>query len=391
VKPTVGQGNKQSDNAKSNYMRQEDHRIITEKVANILAPQANLRLFISASGEHVDLIREDVISHHSYQNLKNVYKHICEARREYLQHGFSDDFQYSLGYASHYIQDLMAITTSDKALSGYSKQYHDSIEAKISGHSRYIASEGIEPVILRGYSEVTAFVRKQIGDVLAHQDRALSKTEESLELCFKTCLSVAKAICRNDGGFFQGDTVNRLVSQIEQDLNELRNLNDEMLSKCTRYINQAKDRLDLEKAIYGSEQHKPFNRFLQKIMGENKRHIKKGHTIFTNCEAIVIREIDRTAKLKETISERISSSIIHIETILFNDYGREFHKRSDEAFWYLFDPQEYKQDEEIKMLLKKFHMELFRLQDDFREKRRTIKSLLQKVVFTTKTRKHKET
>ena len=60
-------------------------------------------------------------------------------------------------------------------------------------------------------------------------------------------------------------------------------------------------------------------------------------------------------------------------------------------FMYLDQNRLQKQDEEIKMLLKKFHMELFRLQDDFREKRRTIKSLLQKVVFTTKTRKHKET
>lgn len=181
-------------------MKQNDHRIITKKVANMLAPQANLSLLITSSGEPPDLIRENDISHHSYKNLQNIFNRIRNARREFLHNGMSDNFQSSLGYAFHYIQDLMAISTRDKALSGRSKNLHDEIESKFSRYSNYIASEGIKPEPLDGESEVISFIKRQVEYVMERHDESLSNPRDSLERCFKTCLSLALAICNNEGG-----------------------------------------------------------------------------------------------------------------------------------------------------------------------------------------------
>jgi len=352
-------------------MRQNDHRNITKKVATMLAPQVDLALLITSSGEHPDLIREDEISHHSCGNLHNVFNRIRDARREFLNNSFSDSFQYSLGYAFHYIQDLMSISTPDKALRGRSKNLHDEIEAKFSRYSNYIASEGIKPESLNGEKEVTSFIKSQVEWVMGHPEEVFSNPEVSLERCFITCLSIAFAICRNESGFLKGDFIYKIFGETEQLLEQFNNLNAKMLKTCEQHVNYANYFLDKEKNLHREKRGFLFY-FFDFISGEHSR--RKGRIQSQAKSAIekVYREIKGSEKETRGISAETINNIIRIETLLDNDYEIEYQKRQSEVSWYLFDSSKYKHAGEIRGRIKDIKTELERLQEDFIEKRKMI-------------------
>jgi len=343
-------------------LKQVDHRAITRKVAERLTIGANRELFVISSGEHPDIVREDYTGHHSIGNLKNLFSNIDEARTEFLKNGASRRFQSSLGYACHYIEDLMAITTADNTLRGHLLELHNQIEPKISGYSNQIASEGIEPLALHGRAAIQSFVKQQVQQVLEQPDRALVQTEYSLEVCFLTCLSVAIAVCRDDTGFALGDEVNSLIAALERDSNQLALTTNAMFEKCERYIVQAKYRIDLERKLFASNRRSLLPYVFSVLSFGKARLNAKLRKIFRNCARAVTRELGLSQTAVGNLRQSISANINRLHIVLMGAYGSEFELRNRERGWYLFDPTNYKSESEARKSLDKYRGESARLQ-----------------------------
>lgn len=98
-------------------MKHTNHKEITGEVAKRIACGADISLLVTASGEGPDLIGRGGWGHHSTKNTQVIARFVRQARTERLERGTAREFQLRLGYALHYIQDLLAYATAEPWLS----------------------------------------------------------------------------------------------------------------------------------------------------------------------------------------------------------------------------------------------------------------------------------
>lgn len=321
-------------------MKQKDHLKITEEVIKRIAPskQGHLKLLIAASGEHPDLEREVDCSHHSTHNLEQIDYLIRKARQEFLRDGLSEEFQRSLGYALHYIQDLLTIATPDYSLHGESLSLHNEIESKLSKYTDSIAYEGINPEPLEGEGKVLSFVHQTIEGISSPQ-YALHNPVVALERCFRTCVSVTNAVFNNERGFSKGseavqisDKIKRLTKRIRTRLDEMPGTVKETVLRTEKYV----------RSLEEVQEAKQWRRsFVQEVYYDTwlRSDLRKLHEM-------------------ENWESELWESISKLNEIIESGYEQDYEIRQTNATWYDLGPAEFRTVQELKELVRNANEEL---------------------------------
>jgi len=334
-------------------MKQRDHRKITSEVVRRVAPATDLSRLIKASGEFPDLDSRGKCSHHSRQNSERVFARIRKARHELLSNGYSLEFQRSLGYALHFIQDLSAICTAASSLRGDYASLHNEIESKLSRYSGAVAYEGIAYERLEGEKDVVSFLKRRISNLCQDPQHGLEQPVETLETCFETCLSVADAVCNNERGFEKGSAALEISGTIEIELRRMRDRLDAM----PRFIEGVVRRSEayLQNVEYLSARTKPKRRSLigqliAVLSGDRDGYREQLQRQKGLYEVWFSTERDRLREVRDW-QNTVREAILALSGILDDGYEGAYQVRYANRSWYALGEVKYRGTDSLKALV----------------------------------------
>jgi hypothetical protein len=316
-----------------------------------------LRLLTLASGEHPDLIKEDTVSHHCVLNVKLVNSRMRDARQEYLRSGFSDEFQSLLGYAFHYIQDLLVVNTTAKQLGNPLLSIHNQAEVMLSRYTQFIPFEAINPISLEGEKEVISFVRKNIDDVSIDPEFVLTNPEKALERSYWTCLSVANAICNNESGFAKGERAIIIKDEIQDTLALLGDRLNKAHESLERTISQSKWLMEQEEIEYARKTRSFIQKLISMVLLAGYRH-QQNKLRMKSISKAMFRNLGHEIEGIKNLNGKISACLVTINELLKNDYEKEFEFRRLNRTWYACDYRKYIPTNELRELVEKIEEKL---------------------------------
>jgi hypothetical protein len=317
-------------------VKHTDHQKITGEVAKRIACGVDMGLLVTASGEAADLTGKEGWGHHSTKNTQVIARFVRQARKECLERGTTREFQRRLGYALHYMQDLLAYATAEPWLQGESLTLHDRIEAKLSRYTNSIAYEGIAPKPLDGWQQVHAFIMENVELTQEDPEVALRNPQAVLERCFRACLSVANAVVNNDIGFDKGSEAitarNAIVSALERIGEHIQRVEEASAETSS----DAKFFADLERSQWASLSL--VGKALAAIRGKGLQHRHKRAVKRIRRPFLVqLNTLERIKREKAEAARHVG----RLRDIADAHYEEERAKRELDGAWYGVHRQEF--------------------------------------------------
>jgi len=328
-------------------MKEKVHRRISEEVAKKLWPNRDCQTFVIATATF-DWPGTDVRHHpaEDRDNVRRIQILTRRARHQYLETGFSQEFQCRLGDIFHLIQDGF-ISSDDMDV-------HNRIEGLVSRCLEQFPFYGIEATSFTTQPQVFAFLRREV--------RPLQEAEEILASAFRVCLSIGKATTGPRSRFKLGEQANHLVRKAERLLQQVENQASQWKSEADGVLEAYESYFDSQVTDKAAERERgraaAKESVLRRIIRALRREERRYEQEIQEVERKKATWLGRSRAAKEAHLNRlleqgrqVASTLHRLKDILARGYESRYAFMERNASWVGIDIEEFRTSGELESII----------------------------------------
>lgn len=328
-------------------MKEKAHRRISEEVAKKLWRNRDCETLVIATATF-DWPDTD-IRHHPAEDRDNVTQIQIltrRARHQYLETGFSPEFQCRLGDIFHLIQD--GFISSDEM------DTHNLIEGQVSRCLEQSPFYGIDAKSLTTEAQVFGFLRREV--------RPLEDAEEILLSAFRVCLSIGKAITSPRGNFKLAQQTHDLIreadgllQEAEEQARQWKNETDKFLEPYETYFGSQVSEKEVERErSLAAARASVLRRIISALRQEERRYQqeiqdleKKKATWLGRSKVAKERQLNRLLEQ----AAKVASTLQKLKNVLARGYQSRHEFMERNASWLGIDVEEFRTPRELQSII----------------------------------------